>query len=302
MPNPEDTSFGAILESEATEETTVSTPEVPETEIAAPTEGGEPESETLGILTEEEAPEEEETPDLDIDPDLEKHPVLKAKWEAYKAQKEKGINKFLQSHTEKLKPLEEFKSEAEPVMEFVQSLRDPEQVESAVSQLLETLSQLHGRSFGGPVQAQEAQDGEPVSKYGLEFASDDKVVDVVLSQVKSLMEPITKKFESESQTQAIQTKAQSATTLLKGEFEVSSDPWITTDMVTAAIRKHPTLEPSEAFAAMYVKEIAKYTAKHSAGRKQEVRNMPTGLTGGKTRADLNYGAGFGDILMSEATL
>lgn len=283
------------------------TPEPVAEDVAQATEETvESESETLGILKEEEeAQEEDDKPDLSIDPELEKHPILKAKWEAYKAQKEKGIDKFIQSHKDKIEPLEEFKATYEPLADFYQQFEDPETVDEAFAAMCSALEKTYGRAFGSHTVQPSAQEGESQSKYGLEFASDDKVVDVVLREIKGLLgqeiAPLKQDYEAKTRDREASARASQAIPALKREYEVSTDPWITPELVREAIDAYPGIAPDKAFAAHYAKRIAQYAVKHSpTSSKPQVRNLPQGASGGRSRTDLTYGAGFGDIAESEA--
>ncbi len=306
----EGSSFAAIVEAPPLDETQVSTPAEEVSSDATPTDGGQPEPETLGDLKEEEAPEGEDKPDLSTDPDLEKHPILKAKMEAFIAQKEKGIDKFITETNEKLKEANEFKEQYQPLAEFYQQFEDPETVDDAFARTCVALAKTHGRPFGG-YDASGKQAGttpdeptEGVSKYGLEYDTDDKVVDVVLSRVDQLLEkrlgPISQEREQQAQAQQMATKAKDAVPALKSTFEVSADPWVTEEKVVSAMQEYPGLTPDRAFRAKYADDIAKYAVKHSS--KPTVKNLPVGDMGGKTRSDLKVGASFGDIVSAEATL
>ena len=315
---PEGTSFLDIIEVTDADETVVSTPEeVAETDAVA-TEGDTTEPETLGILKEDEAPEGTDKPDLSTDPDLEKHPILKAKMAEFIANKEKGIDKFINEYNAEKKELVEFKEQYQPLADFYQQFEDPETVDEAFAKTCRSLAVTYNRPFGGwdangnqvGTTTNDETPTEGASKYGLEYDTDDKVVDVAVQVITTKLEqlldkrlgPLTQKHEQETKSQQLAQKAASALPSLKSEFEVSSEPWITAGMITEAQAKYPSLEPGEAFQLAYKKEIAAYIAKHSAASKPTVRNLPIGDMGGKTRADLKVGSSFGDILSAEATL
>lgn len=322
-------SFNEIAEAPVTDETQVSTPAEGEQAGSVATEGDKTtEPETLGVLKEtkedEKAPEGEDKPDLSLDADLEKHPILKAKWEAYVANKEKGIDKFINEHNEKLKEATDSLEQYQPLIDFYDQFEDANTVDEAFAKMCVGLAKTYGRPFGGydgagqsvgvqPGQqtgaqaAGETKDGE--SKYGFEFASEDlileKTVEVIETRLGKILDqrlgPISKKIETEEQTAAQRAAVSAALPALKSAYEVSAEPWVTAEVVETAMREYPGLTPDKAFRAHYADHIARYSVKHSQGR-PPVRNLPAPNSGGTTRADLKPGASFGDVIAAEATL
>ena len=328
MDNPqlaEGASFGEIVE-----DTPITTePEVNADEGTPPVEG----AETKEVATEgdipaafkEKAPETTDGPDLSVDADLQKHldahPIVKAKVEAFLANKEKGVTKFIAEQAEKAKSLpelEKFKEDYTPLVDFYGEFNDPSTVDAAVDRLMGTLEQTYGRSFrGAATQAQTTTtdpDADPTSKYGLEYASDDKVVDAVLKAldsklddrlgtVTSKLEPLAKHIEGQQQREQVQARATQALGILKQDFEVSGDPWITPEKVQEAMTAYPGVEPAIAFRAHFTTEIGRYFAKHSTGSNgQKARPLPQGTSGGTSALDLPEGATFGQIMAAETTL
>lgn len=317
--------FSDIADAPVTDETPVSTPTQGAEGESAATEGSTPaEPETLGVLKEpkedDEAPEGEAKPDLSLDADLEKHPILKAKWEAYKAEKERGIDKFINEHNVKLKEATDLQEQYQPLIDFYGQFENPETVDQAYEMMCKSLAKTYGRPFGGfdsagqPAGAQgstqtqsEGEDGQ--SKYGFEFKSEDRIlektVEVIEDRLEKILEkrlgPISKKIETEEQTAAQRAAVNAALPALKSTYEVSSDPWVTPEAVEIAMREYPGLTPDKAFRAHYADQIARYSVKHSQG-KPPVRNLPQGNTGGTSRADLRPDATFGDILAAEASI
>ena len=166
------------------------------------------------------------------------------------------------------------------------------------------------RAAGSDATAVETDEsGEPKSKYGFEFTSDDKVVDVVLAAMDKRLDvrfgrldPLLKDHESAQAAREASTKATQALPRINELYTVSTDKWVTQEMVSTAIQEFPGLPPEKAFAACYPKELAKFFQRHASGEKQTVRNLPANDTGAKTRMDLKEGASFADIVASEATL
>jgi hypothetical protein len=319
-------SFSEIAEAPVTAEAMASTPAEGEQAASVATEGDtKTEPETLGVLKEpkedDKAQEGEDKPDLSLDADLEKHPILKAKWEAYVANKEKGIDKFIHEHNEKLKEATSQLEQWNPLVEFYNEFENPETVDAAFQKMCVGLAKTYGRSFGGfdaagqatgqatatPQTQGEPKDGE--SKYGFEFASEDKILETTVKVVEDRiaklldqrLEPISKKFETDEQAAATRAAVEAALPALKSTYEVSADPWVTPEKVTEAMREYPGLTPDKAFRAHFADHIARYSVKHSQG-KQPVKNLPLNNNGGTTRAELRPGATFGDIAMAEATL
>jgi hypothetical protein len=319
MENPtlaEGASFGDIVgtETQQPEASSEATPEAGTEAVEGATDGSttsEASPEVPGILKDDEGKEGgEDTPDLSIDPDLEKHPILKAKWEAFRAQKEKGIQQFLEKHNSEKSELSQFKDQYEPLVEFYQEFENPETVDAAFERMRETLEKTYGRPFGREnAPASDDSEGGDKSKYGLEFASDDKVVDtaakILLPQIEKLLDsrlgPVSEDFKARQAEREASQKATKALPSLKAEFEVTAEPWVTPEKVLEAMKAYPGIDPRAAFAAHFVKEIARYTAKHAGGQ-QTVRSLPRNDIGAKTRADLKEGASFAEIVASEATL
>lgn len=295
------------------------------TEAEAATDGGTPpeskeEGEVLGILKEETPEEpEDENVDLSLDPDLEKHPILKAKWEAYKAQKEKGIDKWMSEQSKKYDGLKESHDKATEALQAFAKLGHKDHVDAAFKELCAELEEVHGRPFGKsqatPADADKSESADaefnpdPQSRYKLEFASEDKIVDtavdLTLQKVEKLLDqrlgPIAKKFETDAQTEKLTSDALAVLPALQAKMEVSAEPWITKDMVVEAMREYPGIAPERAFRAKYADELVRYAVKHAAsGRAQVARNLPTGSSGGKTLPDLRPGATFGEIAQAEA--
>ena len=315
----EGASFGEVAAAEATPDASQATPQEQQTEATpAATDGGTTEPEVPAAFKEQ--PSEEAKPDLSLDKDLEGHPVLKAKWEAFKADKEKGIDKFIQEHNAKLKDLEAFQKDYEPLVEFYQEFDNKDTVDAAFAKLCAGLERTYGRKFGGeftgqqPPAAPNASDDEDAlweketwSQSRARLLSDvdsriESVVSRVVSELKGELEPVKKHFATQSEREAMTAKATAAVTELKQQFEVSADPsLVTPERVQEAMTAFPGLEPRDAFQAKFAVEIAKYFAKHSKAG-QQVKNLPTGTSGARTRADLRPGADFAAILEAEATL
>lgn len=289
------------------------TPDTQQADSEAATDGGttsEAPPEIPGILKDDETTEDtEEKPDLDIDPDLEKHPILKAKWEAYRAQKERGIQSFIETQKAKTADLEKYQEDWAPLVDFYSKFENPATVDQAFAEMCQTLEKTYNRPFGKTQEATVTEDGEPKSKFGLEFPSDDKVVEaatnVIVPQIKALLDerlgPVSEDYKARTAERELTTKVTQALPLLKSKFEIAADPWVTPEKVTEAMTTFPGLDAKSAFSAHFVEEIARYTVKHS-GQAQTVRQLPKNDTGGKTRADLKVGASFADIVASEATL
>lgn len=315
MPENEDLQPGAsfadiAIQPAETDESQDSTPPEQDEDDAAATEGGQ-EPEVPGILKDAEQDEEEKEddgPDLSLSDDLNQHPILKAKWEAYVAQKERGIDKWMAAQSAKLQEAETFKESWAPLVGFYERLNDPETVDEAFGELTTMLEKHYGRSFVGAATAESEPFGE--SKYGLEFASDDKVVEVtkatVVAELERLLDarlgPMADEFKSRQAEREAQSKAEAAVPALRAQFEIAADPWVTPELAARAMKQYPGLDPVSAFSAAFVKEIARYTAKHSASSAPRVRNLPAGHAGTRQRAELEAGASFLDILGSEATL
>lgn len=317
MENPtlaEGSSFGDVvsqtpLEPDATNATPVE--EVTETTPAA-TEGGETPAEPEIPAAFKEATSEDEDegkPDLSLDSDLEGHPILKAKWESYKAQKERGIDKFIAEEKAKTAQIEAQLKEYEPLVQGFENFKaGPEPAWQELADLEDALVRAYGPRPGTATSqtgTQEPADGE--SKYGLEFPSDDKVVDVVLTALEKKLDerlgkldPLIKAHETAEQTKVLESKAESVLPALK-RFETAADRWITKDMVIEAVREFPQIDGDAAFRAKYAVEIGKFYER-CAAKGQQVRDLPTGTLGGRTQADLKPGASFADILQSEAVL
>jgi hypothetical protein len=314
-------SFEEVVNSEPQDETQVSTPEGDVVTDPPATDGGTTEPETLGILKEElEAQEGEETPDLSVDADLQKHldahPIIKAKVEAFIANKEKGVDKFIQDHNAKVKELQTFRDQNQDIVGFAEGLKDPETVEETFKALSTTLAQAYGRPFGG-FDAQgnsvtaEAPSVDGKSKYGLEYAEDDAVVEAaakltvsqVVNHVKAMLDerlgPVENERKATEAAKATTAQAAEALPNLKAEFEVSTEPWVTQELVEEAMRAYPGVPAKAAFAAHFVRRIAQYTAKHSAAKPQ-VKNLPANNGGGASHADLKPGATFAEIVAAES--
>jgi len=316
----------------------------PKVEAVPPaTEGGEPEPETPAFLKETTQEEdkaqegEDEKPDLKLPESIAKltdaNPELKAEIAKFVEAKEKGIDKFIQNKNTEIQTLKQQVEDSAPVLNWFSKFDSPDTVDEAFKEACAGLAKTHGRPFGGydaqgnqveasTTQREEpADDDEPKSKYGLEFASDDKIADFILGtlkgelkEIKEAINPINERFKKTEQTEAEKIKEQQANDALKAkvdesipelrsQLEVAADPsLVTEDRVTAALKKFPDLPPMGAFGAMYWKEIAAYTAKYSGSNKPKVREMPQGGSGGKSHGDLKPGASFGDIASAEATL
>lgn len=304
-------SFGEIATEAPVTEAPTATPD-PVVEEAEPAKDGGQDDEPLGILKDDDPKDEDEDGvDLAIDPDLERHPVLKAKWEAYKAQKERGIQKFIEDHKSKVAEIESFKTEWEPLVREYQRFNEgPDEALRAYQEFGQRLEAYYKIPFNGGHASQSEEAQQAGSKYGLEFDSDDKVVDVVLDRVGKMfderfgkLEPVLKDHESRAQEAQRAEQAKAALPSIQAEHQTSAKPWVDVQMVESAMKRYPNLAPDEAFALAYRKEIAKYVAEHSQGSSaQKVRPLPTGMAGGAAQADLRHGATFGEIARSEGTL
>lgn len=273
--------------------------------------GGETPAELPGVLQEngeaKGGDDEGDTPDLSLDPELEKHPVLKAKWEAYKAQKERGIQQFMEKQKAQAQESAQFKDDWEPLVEHYQRFEQgPEAALAAFKEFGQQLEQHYKVPFLSQAQAhaQTQTITEPDgSKYGLEYQSDDKVVDIVLERVGKLLDdrfgkldPVIKSHESAQQEAAVSSKANSALAGIQSLYQTSAAPWITGEMVAGAMREFPGLEPLPAFKAKYADEIARYMASNSqALRTPRVKDMVRDETGAKHSESLLPGATFGEI-------
>ena len=296
------------------------TPDTQQTDSEAATDGGttsEAPPEIPGILKDDETTEDtEDKPDLTIDADVQKfmdnHPVIKNAVEAFMARKDKGIQSYIEkSNTTlaKVPELEKFQEDWQPLVTFYQEFENPATVDAAFDKLCLNLEKTYNRPFGKTQEATVTEDGEPKSKFGLEFPSDDKVVEaatnVIVPQIKALLDerlgPVSEDYKARTAERELTTKVTQALPLLKSKFEIAADPWVTPEKVTEAMTTFPGLDAKSAFSAHFVEEIARYTVKHS-GQAQTVRQLPKNDTGGKTRADLKVGASFADIVASEATL
>lgn len=264
-------SFEAIASELGTEETP--TPEIEAGNTDVPT----PSEEVPNVLKDEPTQDEdsEEGPDLSLDPDLEKHPILKAKWESYKAQKERGVSKYLNEQREKLKA--EIEANLQPTEEvqryqqIEQALADPNTWKDTLRRIEQAARQFHGDNE--PIQA----DSE--SKYGLAHASDDLVLERAVERAKQELreefKDVRERTDREKQIEAATQKASQAHPAIKAEY----GDWVTPEMVKEAISKHPTLEPLDAFNAVHAKAIARYFADYAKSRaRAPQRELERGLT------------------------
>lgn len=262
-------SFEAIASDIETEATPTPEVEAGDTEVSPPSE-----EEVPNVLKDEPTQDEgdEEGPDLSLDPDLEKHPILKAKWESYKAQKDRGVSKYLNEQREKLKA--EIEAEYQPpehVQQYEQInqlLSDPEKWQDTIRHLERAAREYHG------VQ------GEPIqSKYGLAHASDDLVLERAVERAKRELreefKDVRERTEREKQVEAATQKATQAHPAIKAEY----GEWVTPEMVKEAISAHPQLDPMIAFNAVHAKAIAKHFANYAQSRqKAPARELTRGLT------------------------
>jgi len=258
-------------------------------------------------VVEEKEEEEEDTPDLSLDPDLEKHPVLKAKWEAYKAQKEKGIQKWMNEQQTQAKELTEFKQQYEPLVEFYHQFQDPSTAPQAFAQLKAALETTYGPDFGAskPQDEDALWEQESVAqtkqRWKTEFLSEaERIIRSVVSEIKGELEPVKQHFTSQTESQKLASAAEEVLPRIKQQHETSDDQWVTKELVIEALKEFPGLDPVKAFRAHHVDKIARKVAEYA--RSQKVRNLPSNTSGGTTRAELRPGAAFADILAAEATL
>lgn len=287
------------------------TPEESQTEMEAATDGGEPpEPEIPAAFKEDATPEDEGedgAPDLSIPEDLAKfmanHPQIKNAVDAFKGNAQRGIDKFINEHNQKLQEANDKLTEYQPLIDGWEKMRSgAESAWEEFANLEAVLTEHYGPRMGAS--ASTGSDGSE-SKYGLEYASDDKVVDAVMSALDRKLDerlgPLLKDHEAKTLDSKASAEADKALPQLKASFEVSGDAWITKDMVVTAMREYPQIPPEAAFKAKYAIEIGKFYAKHASGKK-EVRNLPTGTTGGRTYRELKPGADLAEILAAEATL
>lgn len=310
------TPFGELVEEPKPEASNGATPDKGAETTPAATDGGsdapavDAEAEVPGILKEptDDTGEADDKPDLSLDKDLEGHPVLKAKWEAFVAQKEKGIQKFITENSEKLKEAQTRLDAFDQGFADIQS-GDPVRAWRQIDNLIEHLEESYGPYPGraAPAQAASQTDGdEPKSKYGLDFPSDDKIVDTMVPMIENLLDkrlgPIAEDFGSRRAEQEALSKANAAMPRIEELYTVSSDKWVTPAMVAESIKEYPDLDPVKAFAAHKAREIALFLAKHSGGNgKPAPKPLPSNEAGGRTRSNLSPGADFGEIVTAEAT-
>lgn len=319
---PEGTTFGEIATATDPADASKATPEGQTPEANAATDGGKTEPEVPAAFKEQPSEEAAEKPDLSLDKDLEGHPVLKAKWEAFVAQKEKGIDKWMTEQSTKLKDAEQFKEDYQPLVDFYQEFDNPQTVDQAFEKMCLGLSKAYGKPFGGfsadgkpPVQPQKTEAGtnedeiiekeswgETKTRWKGEFLGDVKeLMQGMIAELKGELEPVKKHFTSQAEREAQLSKATAAVPELKQQFEVASDPWVTPEKVQEAMTAYPGLAPDAAFRAHFAIEIGKYYARHSTNG-QAVKNMPSRTSGAATRADLKTGATFLEITQAESNL
>ena len=274
--------------------------------------------------------ESKETPDLTPSAEfkayLDKHPELKAHYTAELSRMEKGVQQWITKQGTELKTLTAQSEEWKPVVDkfsearmdanmavqavdyYARFSQGASEAQAAYAELGTALNQAYGAGFtSAPAgQATEPAEGEgPKSKYGFEFASDDKVVDTVLSLVERQISPKLDKVlgfvQNQETASQVQAKASAETPAIQREY----GSWVKPDMVTEAVKAYPNLSPMEAFGAKFAREIARQSHRLGTERaptKNGVRNMPgVGVqTGGETAA-VDYGADLMDIWKAEQT-
>lgn len=202
----------------------------------------EPDNEQLGIL-DENNDEDDDPGDLpdDLKAQIEKHPEIAGRVQEFLSRKEKGVQKVVRQHQEAIAKVQE---DAGEFLSYVEGLNDPSKWQDTIEALKNRVAAAHG---------QQIEQDSSGSKYGLDYAGDDKVVDVATQKALEKLGVKPNELQEIVFERRITKEAASKTPLVAKEY----GSWVTEDLVAEAMRSYPTLPVNEAFAAKHIKKIAK---------------------------------------------
>jgi len=194
---------------------------------------------------------------IPMDPELAANPDIARRLEEHQA----GINKLV----ERAKEYEQTaKTTYEPYIRMEQALQDPETAWETLKHIQDYVEKTHGKV------------DPDTSRYGLDFVSDDKVVEVAESAAveklkKELKDEI--EFVRSLRTKAtIETESQKVLPTLQKEFGT----WVTPEMLSNAAYQKPGMAIEDAFKITYARDIAKNAAEYAASRTSGRKGVPNG--------------------------
>jgi hypothetical protein len=191
--------------------------------------------------------------------------------ENLRGQKEKGVRKLVDKLQAERAEIQAEREAAATLYSYADSFANPETAREAYEQLGRQLAEVH-KWGDAPVAAAVQIETEPDtgSKYGLEFPSDDKVVDIVLQKVGEILDqkitPFTKEVQPLIESRKMEErKAQALANAEKHEATVQSKfgDWMTKEMIAQAITENPNMSIEKAIYASHGEAITRKAVEYA---------------------------------------
>jgi hypothetical protein len=231
----------------------------------------------------------------ELDPVLKENPDIARRWEEH----QKGVQKLVDRNKAKESELDGKIQSVHTLIEVGQRLLNPETTRAEFATLRQQIIEQTGID---PLSAEDGQDEDTPSKYGLDYKTDDKVAETAVKLAEQQFE---KRFGKSidyvekliAKEEAAQTAA-SHVTKLQDTFGA----WVTPDLVVDAINKYPNLPIDAAFGAAHAKRITKETESYvkrvtRSDNGQQSRKVVKGgdKTEAQTGAKQDWSRGFTSI-------
>lgn len=241
---------------------------------------------------------------FELPPELAENPTVAEHW----ANVERGVQKLVDRYQARNQELDGYISEYRHWNEaYIAGLQDPSRFEETLERIRQETYAMHGRQPGAAPQgakpAEPPGTGEGASKYGLTYATDDKIVDVVLDRVTQEFEkrlgPISKTIEAQQTASQLQVKAGEVLPKLTQAY----GDWVTPELVKEALEAFPGIDPVAAFGAKHQVEIARKAAEYAASRGGRSAKPPASSSNTQPGVESpGEGSSFRQILASEARI